>query len=155
MQGITSASCKDLGKLSPFSRCAAKKPPVHPSRKCKRYGSISMKYIFLFIAMIPAFVQAEVICKDYEETKSDAFHWSESDFNEKAASESMAALQEALNSDGSIGTCHLPNALALIEGYILKQQAQEALSSKDTSQLIIKYNVAGFCDFIKRSKPCE
>ena len=119
------------------------------------YGSISMKYIFLFIAMIPAFVQAEVICKDYEETKSDAFHWSESDFNEKAASESMAALQEALNSDGSIGTCHLPNALALIEGYILKQQAQEALSSKDTSQLIIKYNVAGFCDFIKRSKPCE
>lgn len=67
----------------------------------------------------------------------------------------MAALQEALNSNGSIGTCHLPNAIALIEGYILKQQAQEALSAKDASPLIIKYNVAGFCDFINQSKPCE
>jgi hypothetical protein len=26
-----------LGKLSPFSRCAAKKTPVHPSRNCMRY----------------------------------------------------------------------------------------------------------------------
>jgi len=57
--------------------------------------------------------------------------------------------------DGAGATAAVVDALALIEGYILKQQAQEALSSKDTSQLIIKYNVAGFCDFIKRSKPCE
>lgn len=105
--------------------------------------------------MIPAFAQADAICKDYEKTESNAFNWSESDFNEKSASESMTALQEALNSNGSIGTCHLPNAMALIEGYILKQQAKEALSSKGTSQLTIKYKVAGFCDFINRSKPCE
>jgi hypothetical protein len=114
-----------------------------------------MKYILLLIAMIPAFVQAGDICKDYEETESNAFNWSESDFNERTASESMAALQEALNNNGSIGTCHLPNALALIEGYILKQQAQEALSAKGVSPLIIQYNVAGFCDFINQSKPCE
>ena len=29
---LTSASSKDLVKLSPFSRCAAKKPPIQPSR---------------------------------------------------------------------------------------------------------------------------
>jgi len=114
-----------------------------------------MKYILLLIAMIPAFVQAEAICKDYEESESNAFNWSESDFNENSASESMAALQEALDNNGSIGTCHLPNALILIEGYILKQQAQKALSDKGAPQLIIKYNVAGFCDFISKSKPCE
>lgn len=133
---------------------------VRSSLRCtapqqKRYGSIGMKYILLFIAMIPAFVRADAICENYDKTESSAFNWNESDFNSKSATESMAALQEALNSNGSIGTCHLPNAIALVEGYILKQQAKEALSSKGTSQLIIQYNVAGFCDFINRSKPCE
>jgi hypothetical protein len=120
-----------------------------------RYGSKTMKYIILFIAMIPAFVQAEVICKDFEQNESNAFNWSESDFNAKSATESMATLQEALNDNGSIGTCHLPNAVSLVQGYILKQQALSAISSKETSELIIKYNVAGFCGFISQSKPCE
>jgi hypothetical protein len=34
-------SLPDLGKLSPFSRCAAKKSPVHPSRNCRRYCHIT------------------------------------------------------------------------------------------------------------------
>lgn len=35
---------------------------VSLARAGRRYGSIRMKYVLLFIAMIPAFVQADVIC---------------------------------------------------------------------------------------------
>ena len=55
-----------------------------------------MKYILLMIFMVPALLMADDICKDNPSVESSALNWNESDFNEKSASESMAALQEAL-----------------------------------------------------------
>ena len=114
-----------------------------------------MKNLILLISMISFGTGAEEICKDHGVKEGNAFAWAESDFNEKSASDSMKALQQAIKSNGEIGRCHLPNALALVEGYILKVQAQKALSARDTPEMIKEYNVNGFCDFIKNSKPCE
>lgn len=56
----------DLGKLSPFSRCAAKKPPAHPSRKCRRYSSqkgvtMSFRLWAVLFLILPCFVNASFI----------------------------------------------------------------------------------------------
>tara|TARA_B100000787_G_C16033640_1_gene223874 strand:- start:293 stop:619 length:327 start_codon:yes stop_codon:yes gene_type:complete len=75
------------------------------SRKCGRYGSMRMKFILLMIFMVPALLMADDICKDNPSVESSALNWNESDFNEKSASESMAALQEALKKlKGSVTT---------------------------------------------------
>ena len=69
---------------------------VKPTGYAERYGSMRMKYILLMIFMVPALLMADDICKDNPSVESSALNWNESDFNEKSASESMAALQEAL-----------------------------------------------------------
>jgi hypothetical protein len=114
-----------------------------------------MKYIILLVSLISIGVKAETICEEHAVKEGNAFTWTEADFNEKAASESMKSLQQALNSDGEIGACHLPNALAIVQGYILKKQAQKALASTSVPKIVKKYNVEGFCDFLKNNKPCE
>ena len=67
----------------------------------------------------------------------------------------MATLQSALDSNGVANTCGLHNSLNIVEGFILKQQALTALASNDAHDVIMKVKVAGFCEFIQRSKPCE
>jgi hypothetical protein len=114
-----------------------------------------MKYIILLISLISIGASAEEICKDHAVKEGNALAWAESDFNEESASESMKALQHAVKSSGEIGSCHLPNALAIVQGYVLKMQARKALASSNTPEMIKKYNVEGFCDFLKNSKPCE
>ena len=114
-----------------------------------------MKRVILTIIFLSSFTHAGDICKDYAPIKEDAFNWAESSFNEKRARESMATLQRALDNNGSANTCGLYNSLKLVEGYILKQQAQLALSSKDAPEVIVKMNVTGFCEFIQQSSPCE
>ena len=114
-----------------------------------------MKIVLLTIMFVSAFVRAEPICKDYKIKESTAMNWIESDFNEKSANSNMAALQDALNNQGSIGSCGLHNALAMVEGYILKQQVMTALASETASSSIKQYNVIVFCDFLNHAKPCE
>jgi hypothetical protein len=98
-------------------------------------------------------VMADDLCPEAPK-ESNSFYWSESDFTARSSAESMKALQSAIANNGLIGECHLPNALAIVEGYILKQQAVLAISN-DSPTAIVQYNVTGFCDFIKYSKPCE
>ncbi|WP_299267333.1 hypothetical protein [uncultured Psychrosphaera sp.] len=112
--------------------------------------------ISTFIVSISVFssvVVAEDLCPEAPK-ESNSFYWSESDFTEKSSAESMKALQSAIANNGEIGECHLPNALAIVEGYILKRQALFAISN-DSPPAIVQYNTAGFCDFLKYSKPCE
>lgn len=115
----------------------------------------NMQKIILTIICFSSFVQAGEICKDYEPSKENAFNWSETSFTEKRSKEAMAKLQYALDNNGSANTCGLYNALQIVEGYILKQQAQAALASKRTPDIVVKMNVGGFCEFLQRSKPCE
>jgi hypothetical protein len=114
-----------------------------------------MKRIILTIILFSSFAQAGEICEGYESSEENAFHWSEASFTEKRSKEAMATLQYALDNNGSANTCGLHNALQIVEGYILKQQAQAALASKGASNIIVKVNVGGFCEFLQRSQPCE
>lgn len=94
------------------------------------------------------------LCKDHK-AKEDAFNWAESSFNEKRAKESLAALQSAINNNGAIGNCGFHNALQIVQGYILKQQAQEVQNQEDAPEKIKKGYIEDFCLFLKESKPCE
>lgn len=114
-----------------------------------------MKIIILTIIFLSPFTQAGKICKDYQPSEENSLHWSESSFTADRAKESMETLQYALDNDGAANSCGLYNALQLVEGYILKQQAQAALSAKDTPDMIVKMNIGGFCEFLINSHPCE
>jgi hypothetical protein len=110
--------------------------------------------IFIFsTSVFSSSAFADVLCPEAPKI-SNSFYWSESDFTAKSSAESIKALQSAMANNGEIGECHLPNALAIVEGYILKEQALLAISN-DSPAAIVQYNVTGFCDFIKYSKPCE
>jgi hypothetical protein len=125
-----------------------------PRRLKQRYG-YSMKILIALIASFSVSAYAKGICQDYDVKKEDANHWAESSFNKATAEEGMATLQHALSNNGEVNMCGLHNALQIVEGYILKLQAQQALGSKDMSEVALRMNVEGFCEFIKRSKPCE
>lgn len=115
-----------------------------------------MKYLILLILFLPLTVQAEErICKGYDIVKSDAFNWVESDFNEKTAEESMSNLHNALETKGRINSCGLHNSLEKVKGYILKQRARYALEAKSVPEVMKKYEVSVFCEFLQHSKPCE
>lgn len=114
-----------------------------------------MKQIILTIIFFSSFAQAGEICKDYKPSKENAFNWSENSFTAERSKEAMATIQYALDNNGSANTCGLHNAFQIVEGYILKQQAQAVLASKGSSDIIVKMNVGGFCEFLQRSKPCE
>jgi len=110
--------------------------------------------IFIFsTSLFSSATFADELCPEAPKV-SNSFYWSESDFTEESSADSMKALQSAIANNGSIGECRLLNALAIVGGYILKQQAVLAISN-DSPPAIVNYHVAGFCDFIKYSKPCE
>jgi hypothetical protein len=113
-----------------------------------------MKALILIMIFFSTVAQAGELCKD-NKVKEDAFNWAENSFNETRAKESMAALQSALNNNGSINNCKFHNALQIVEGYILKQQAQAVETQKDAPDKIKKGYVEDFCLFLKESKPCE
>ena len=113
-----------------------------------------MNRILSLILLISFEVSAEDICKDYPVDESQPISWLESDFNPEASQESLKALSDAVKGE-SIGTCQLPNALTIVEGFILKQAAISALESDEASDVVVKYNVSGFCEFIRSSRPCE
>jgi len=112
-----------------------------------------MKLAIVLISLFCSFVQAEKLCPELS-SKSDAFSWSESDFNVNVAQKSLDALQKALSGNGEVGKCHLPNAMAIVQGTILKQQAITSMKT-NAPGIILKYKIAGFCEFIINSKPCE
>jgi len=120
-----------------------------------RYDHLKMKLLILIMLLFPFLTQAGEICENYKVDVETAFSWIESSFNEKTAKESIIMLQEAMNNHGNINTCGLHNSLQIVEGYILKQQAQTVLASEKAPKIIIEMYVGGFCEFIQRSMPCE
>ncbi len=149
------ASQSDLRKQSSFLQKNAKEQPIHSGSCWRRYGYFKMKLLILTMIFFSAFTQAGEICKDYKVKVETAFNWTENSFNEKTAEESMNMLQDSMNNQGSINTCGLHNSLQIVEGYILKQQAQSVLTAKNAPEVILEMYVGGFCEFIQRSMPCE
>ncbi len=114
-----------------------------------------MKLLILTMLLFSFITQAGEICEDHKVDVETAFNWSENSFNEKTAKESMGMLQESMNNYGTINTCGLHNSLQIVEGYILKQQAQTVLAAEKAPKVIVEMYVGGFCEFIQRSMPCE
>lgn len=114
-----------------------------------------MKLLILTTIFISTLTQTDEICKGYNVGVETAFNWTENSFNEKTAKESMNMLQDSMDNQGSINTCGLHNSLKIVEGYILKQQAQTVLTAEGAPEVIVEMYVGGFCEFVKRSMPCE
>lgn len=114
-----------------------------------------MNRLFVVLLIFSANVFSEEICKDYPLVDKLPFVWKESDFTKVSAEESMKSIQAAMGNNGEIGACGLPNSLAIIEGYILKQQAVKALSIPDLDSGLKEYYLSGFCEYVRNSSPCE
>lgn len=114
-----------------------------------------MKLFIILLAIVTFEVHAEELCKDFPIDEGKPFIWEESDFSQENAARSLDDLKSAMERRGKIGTCGLPNALDMIEGYILKQQAIEAISDPNNSEVVKNYALTGFCEFIRNSAPCE
>ncbi len=121
----------------------------------RHFDHLKMKLLILTMLLFSFLTQAGEICEDHKVDVETAFSWTENSFNEIKAKESMSTLQEAINNHGTINTCGLHNSLQIVEGYILKQQAQTVLASEKAPKVIIEMYVGGFCEFIQRSMPCE
>lgn len=114
-----------------------------------------MEKFIILLSMIAFGVHAEELCKDFPVDEGKPFVWEESDFNQENAARSLSDLKGAMERKGQIGTCGLPNALDMIEGYILKQQVLEAISDPNNSEIIKNYALTGFCEFVRNAAPCE
>jgi len=86
---------------------------------------------------------------------TETWYWEDSDITKQNADRSLKAIQQAMNGKSAMGTCELPNALSLIEGYILKQQAIEALNTDDLDEVLKQYYISGYCDFLTHNRVCE
>mgnify|MGYP003571172175 CR=1 FL=1 len=113
------------------------------------------RYLVLCIILIPLAGIAGPICEGANEGKGDAFAWGESDFSKASARESFDTLQQSLSDGADLGVCELHNALAMIEGALLKDQARRAIMSKGVPDVIVRHRRLAFCEFLAESKPCE
>ena len=114
----------------------------------------NMNRIIFLILLVSFKTSAGEICKDYPINEGQPFSWKENDFTANSSQESLKSLSDAVRGKG-IGTCGLPNALAIVEGFILKQEAVSALKHNDSDSVLVKYHVSGFCEFLRSSRPCE
>jgi len=114
-----------------------------------------MRYIFLLFifSSFPAF--AGEICEGYPKDKEALYSWSENDFTKAKADEALSQIQAAMKTNGSMGNCELPNSMIIIEGYILKEQALQALSIEGLDKGLVQYHISGFCEFVRNNSICE
>ena len=91
------------------------------------------------------------ICSDYSIEVEEGFSWSETDFTKSKASTTLKSFQKYIDNGQEPSMAFLHNGLILIEGYILKQSATDALAAENAPNIIKAMKVQGFCEFLGRS----
>lgn len=109
-------------------------------------NDVCMKYLLtILMIIIPAQATADPICPVNEAIEED-MRIPESYFNQDNAEDALARL-EAIIRDGARtkNWTEIPNALKIIEGFILRRNAMEATGS------LIDYHESQFCSFMSES----
>ena len=112
---------------------------------------IKVKYIILIFVLFSPVVHSGDICGDFESKVEPDFRWKESDFTKEASIMALAELSDSINKNEMLSTFQLPNNLSLIEGYILKQEAERALNGDAVHEGLVEYYVTNFCEFLVRT----
>lgn len=114
-----------------------------------------MRLVFFIMLVVSSSSIAEEICKEYPVAKDTLYQWQESDFTKAKADSALEKIKLAMQGNGQIESCGLPNNLAIIQGYVLKLQAQKALSTAGLDKGLTDYYVSGFCEFLRFNSMCE
>ena len=111
--------------------------------------------LLLLISMSTFSVQSGEICPNSVNV-GDALQWGESDFTKDLAEKNVKMLQSLVENKEGLDSCKLSNVTAYVKGYILKNEALNALKvDPEQKDKFTQYYVDGFCEFLKYEKPCE